>query len=210
MTNVNGRPAREGRTLVSRRDEILAAAQALFAEYGYAGTTMRMIAERAGVAFGLVSHYFGNKEKLFLVAGQEMIDAMLAVIRKDMEGAENGLSAVDIFVSSYLSYTLAHRATFPTLIRCSPFSDDNPHLDRHKIGVKFEELIGEIEKTLVRGMADGTIVQVPVRDCALMIYAAMLGAVRTVFLSPFGEPELFAETRRFILRSLRRESVAEA
>lgn len=204
MTNVNGRPAREGCIVASRRDEILAAAQTLFAEYGYAGTTMRMIAERAGVAFGLVSHYFGNKEKLFLVAGQEMIDAMLAVIRKDMEGAENGLSAVDIFVSSYLSYTLANRATFPTLIRCSPFSDDNPHLDRQKIGEKFEELIAEIEKNLERGMADGTIVPVPVRSCALMIYAAMLGAVRTVFLSPFGDPGLFEETRRFILRSLRR------
>jgi AcrR family transcriptional regulator len=189
---------------VSKRDEILAAAQALFAEYGYAGTTMRMIAERAGVAFGLVSHYFGNKEKLFLVAGHEMIDAMLAVIKQDMAAAQNGLQAVDIFVDSYLSYTLANRTTFPTLIRCSPFSDDNPHLDRQKIGVKFQELIGEIEKTLERGMADGTIVQVPVKDCALMIYAAMVGAVRTVFLSPFGEPGLFEETRRFIQRSLRR------
>lgn len=189
---------------VSKRDEILAAAQALFAEYGYAGTTMRMIAERAGVAFGLVSHYFGNKEKLFLVAGHEMIDAMLAIIRKDMEKAENGLQAVDIFVASYLSFTLANRATFPTLIRCSPFSDDNPHLDRQKIGVKFEELIREIEANLRRGMDDGTIAKVPVRDSALMIYAAMVGAVRTVFLSPFGEPGLFDETRRFILRSLRK------
>jgi AcrR family transcriptional regulator len=189
---------------VSKRDEILAAAQALFAEYGYAGTTMRMIAERAGVAFGLVSHYFGNKEKLFLVAGHEMIDAMLLGIRRDMEAANNGLQAVDIFVNSYLSYTLANRATFPTLIRCSPFSDDNPHLDRQKIGVKFKELIREIEVNLERGIADGTIVQVPVKDCALMIYAAMVGAVRTVFLSPFGEPGLFEETRRFIQRSLRR------
>jgi AcrR family transcriptional regulator len=189
--------------LVSKRDEILAAAQALFAEYGYAGTTMRMIAERAGVAFGLVSHYFGNKEKLFLVAGHEMIDAMLAVIRQDMQKAENGLQAVDIFVASYLSFTLANRATFPTLIRCSPFSDDNPHLDRQKIGKKFEELIREIEANLRRGMDDGTIARVPVRDCALMIYASMVGAVRTVFLSPFGEPGLFDETRRFILRSLR-------
>ena len=189
---------------VSKRDEILAAAQALFAEYGYAGTTMRMIAERAGVAFGLVSHYFGNKEKLFLVAGHEMIDAMLAIIRKDMEKAENGLQAVDIFVASYLSFTLANRATFPTLIRCSPFSDDNPHLDRQKIGVKFEELIREIEANLRRGMDDGTIAKVPVRDSALMIYAALVGAVRTVFLSPFGEPGLFDETRRFILRSLRK------
>ena len=189
---------------MSKRDEILAAAQALFAEYGYAGTTMRMIAERAGVAFGLVSHYFGNKEKLFLVAGHEMIDAMLLGIRRDTEAAQNGLQAVDIFVNSYLSYTLANRATFPTLIRCSPFSDDNPHLDRHKIGAKFEELIREIEMNLERGIADGTIAQVPVKDCALMIYAAMVGAVRTVFLSPFGEPGLFEETRRFILRSLRR------
>ena len=189
---------------MNKRDEILAAAQALFAEYGYAGTTMRMIAERAGVAFGLVSHYFGNKEKLFLVAGHEMIDAMLLGIRRDMESAKSGLQAVEIFVDSYLSYTLANRATFPTLIRCSPFSDDNPHLDRHKIGAKFEELIREIEVNLERGIADGTIAEVPVKDCALMIYAAMVGAVRTVFLSPFGEPELFEETRRFILRSLRR------
>jgi AcrR family transcriptional regulator len=188
---------------VSKRDEILSAAQELFAEFGYAGTTMRMIAQRAGVAFGLVSHYFGNKEKLFLAAGHEMIDAMLALIRKDMERAGSGLEAVDIFVSSYLAYTQANRATFPTLIRCSPFSDDNPHLDRKKIGSKFQELIREIELTIERGIADGTVARVPVRDCALMIYAAMLGAVRTVFLSPFADPGLFDETRRFILRSLR-------
>ncbi len=188
---------------VSKRDEILAAAQALFAEYGYAGTTMRMIAERAGVAFGLVSHYFGNKEKLFLVAGHEMIDAMLAVIRRDMEEAQSGLQAVDIFVTSYLSYTLANRTTFPTLIRCSPFSDDNPHLDRQKIGVKFEELIGEIEANLKRGMVDGTITRIPVRDSALMIYASIVGAVRTVFLSSFASPGLFEETRRFIRQAIR-------
>lgn len=188
---------------MNKRDEILTAAQALFAEYGYAGTTIRMIAQRAGVAFGLVSHYFGNKEQLFLVAGQEMIDAVLARIRRDGQTAENGLQAVDIFVTSYLAYTLDNRATFPTLIRCSPFSDDNPHLDRHKIGAKFEELIREIEVNLRRGMADGTVAPVATRDCALMIYASIVGAVRTVFLSPFSDPSLFEETRNFILRAVR-------
>lgn len=187
----------------SKRDEILVAAQALFAEYGYAGTTMRMIAERAGVAFGLVSHYFGNKEQLFLVSGHEMIDAMLASIRKDMARAESGYEAVDIFVTSYLAFTLANRTTFPTLIRCSPFSDDNPHLDRKKIGRKFEELIAEIETNLQRGMDDGTITPLPAHDTAHMIYAAIVGAVRTVFLTPFGNPALYDEARRFILRSIR-------
>lgn len=189
--------------MVSKRDEILAAAQALFAEYGYAGTTMRMIAEKAGVAFGLVSHYFGNKEKLFLVSGHEMIDAMLTGIRRDMDRAGTGLEAVDIFVTSYLAFTLAHRETFPTLIRCSPFSDDNPHLDRKKIGRKFEELIREIEINLERGIADGTIVDAPVNDTAHMIYAAIVGAVRTVFLTPFGNPALYDEARRFIIRAIR-------
>jgi AcrR family transcriptional regulator len=188
--------------VLSKRDEILAAAQELFAEYGYAGTTMRMIAEKAGVAFGLVSHYFGNKENLFLVAGHEMIDAMLTAIRSDMAQARSGLEAVDIFVTSYLNFTQTHRSTFPTLIRCSPFSDDNPHLDRQKIGAKFAELIREIEVNLERGIADGSIAALPARDTAQMIYAAMVGAVRTVFLTPFGDPGLFEEARRFISRSI--------
>ncbi len=188
--------------MVSKRDEILAAAQELFAGYGYAGTTMRMIAEKAGVAFGLVSHYFGNKENLFLVAGHEMIDAMLTAIRSDMAQARTGLEAVDIFVTSYLNFTQTHRSTFPTLIRCSPFSDDNPHLDRQKIAAKFAELIREIEVNLERGIADGSIASLPVRDSAQMIYASIVGAVRTVFLTPFGDPALFEEARRFILRSI--------
>jgi hypothetical protein len=36
-----------------------------------------------------------------------------------------------------------------------------------------------------------------------MIYAAMLGAVRTVFLSSFADPKLFEETRNFIIRAVR-------
>jgi AcrR family transcriptional regulator len=188
---------------VNKRDEILAAAQGLFAEFGYAGTTMRMIAERAGVAFGLVSHYFGNKENLFLMAGHEMIDAMLETIRRDTARAGSGLEAVEIFVRSYFEFTLANRATFPTLIRCSPFSDDNPHLDRKKIGLKFQELVGEIEGHLRQGMADGTVADLPARETAFMIYAAIVGAVRTVFLTPFGDPSLYVEARRFIIRSVR-------
>lgn len=205
MTDVSAprRPVSQGAgTVTGKRENILRAAQELFAEFGYAGTTMRMVAEKAGVAFGLVAHYFGNKEKLFLAAGHEMIDAMLRAIRHDMESARTGLEAVDIFVTSYLAFTLANRATFPTLIRCSPFSDDNPHLDRKKVGAKYEELIGEIERTLERGMADGTVVPSPPRDTAYMIYAAIVGAVRTVFLTPFGQQDLYVEARRFIIRAV--------
>jgi len=45
---------------------ILAAARALLVERGLDGTTMRAIANRAGVAYGTVSYHFGSKEQLLL------------------------------------------------------------------------------------------------------------------------------------------------
>lgn len=45
-------------------ERILAAAIDLFARDGYARTTVRQIAEAAGVSPGLVIHRFGDKEKL--------------------------------------------------------------------------------------------------------------------------------------------------
>ncbi|USQ75881.1 TetR/AcrR family transcriptional regulator [Ornithinimicrobium cryptoxanthini] len=47
------------------RAEILAAALSLFAERGYAGTSIRAVAAGARVDPALVHHYFGTKEGLF-------------------------------------------------------------------------------------------------------------------------------------------------
>lgn len=47
---------------------VLAAARRRFAEHGFAGTTIRMIATDAGVDPALVLHYYGNKAELFAAA----------------------------------------------------------------------------------------------------------------------------------------------
>jgi AcrR family transcriptional regulator len=52
----------------ARRSAILAAARAAFSEHGYAKTTIREVARRAGVTHGLVMMHFSSKEKLFLAA----------------------------------------------------------------------------------------------------------------------------------------------
>ncbi|MEO5834966.1 MAG: TetR family transcriptional regulator [Nakamurella sp.] len=49
-------------------EQILDAARTLFAERGYPGTTVRAVAERAGVNPALVHHYFATKERLFVAA----------------------------------------------------------------------------------------------------------------------------------------------
>lgn len=49
----------------SSREEILDAAEEVFAAHGYAGASMRAIAEAAGVAQALLHYHFRNKEGLF-------------------------------------------------------------------------------------------------------------------------------------------------
>lgn len=47
------------------RDAILDAAERVFADSGFEGTSMRSIAENAGVAQALLHYHFGTKERLF-------------------------------------------------------------------------------------------------------------------------------------------------
>lgn len=56
-----------------RRQEILEAAILVYAEKGYAASEIGEIAERAGLARGLVYHYFKNKQTLF----RELYEYML-------------------------------------------------------------------------------------------------------------------------------------
>jgi len=50
------------------RDRIVAAAKQLFAEQGYAGTTIRAVAEAAGIHPSMAMRYYESKEGLFAAA----------------------------------------------------------------------------------------------------------------------------------------------
>ena len=48
----------------NKKDHILAVAEELFGEKGFDGTSVRDIAQAAGVNLAMISYYFGSKEKL--------------------------------------------------------------------------------------------------------------------------------------------------
>lgn len=52
------------------RDRILSAAKRLFLEAGFENTTIRAVAEEAGINASMVMRYYGSKEELFDAAGQ--------------------------------------------------------------------------------------------------------------------------------------------
>lgn len=63
----------------SSRDEILEAARASFAESGYEGASIRMIARRAKVDPALVMHFFGSKDRVFRTAMELPFDPEKAI-----------------------------------------------------------------------------------------------------------------------------------
>ncbi|NNG37523.1 TetR/AcrR family transcriptional regulator [Nakamurella aerolata] len=61
VNNRRGRPASDSDV----RERIVSAARSAFLERGYAATTVRGIAEAAGVSHSLINYHFGGKEGLF-------------------------------------------------------------------------------------------------------------------------------------------------
>ena len=51
-------------TMSDKREHILLVAEELFGEKGFDGTSVRDIAQKAGVNLAMISYYFGSKEKL--------------------------------------------------------------------------------------------------------------------------------------------------
>jgi AcrR family transcriptional regulator len=73
------------------RESILAAAQQLFVQQGYHGTSMRQIAGRAGIALSSLYNHFPNKEEVFHVVFvenhpyREIVPLLLAAQGDDVE-----------------------------------------------------------------------------------------------------------------------------
>ncbi|MEU2429841.1 TetR/AcrR family transcriptional regulator [Streptomyces sp. NPDC007861] len=78
-----GRPRAEQRpdSGLSAREELLAAAAELFTTRGYAATTTRVVAERAGMRQATMYHYFRGKEDLLAELLESTVTPSLALAR---------------------------------------------------------------------------------------------------------------------------------
>src|SRR5947208_15480181 len=71
----------ERKSKEERREEILDAAQHVFAERGYHGTSTEEIARRAGVSQPYIFRLFGTKKALFLAAVDRGFDNVESMFR---------------------------------------------------------------------------------------------------------------------------------
>jgi AcrR family transcriptional regulator len=71
------------------KDAIVDAARRLFAERGYVGTSMRAIAEEAGVDAALIVHFFGTKARLLTESVRWPFDPEVEMVRVAAAGRRN-------------------------------------------------------------------------------------------------------------------------
>ena len=74
-----------------RREQILACARRLFAERGYDTVSTTEIAAQAGIARGLLHHYFGTKRDLYLEVVRTMVRTPATPIPRARDGIEEAV-----------------------------------------------------------------------------------------------------------------------
>ena len=84
---------------LEREDQILTLASEVFADEGFATTSIQAIAERAGISKPLIYNYFGSKEGLFLAcierAGEIVAAEVERIANEDTVGIERGMRTLD-------------------------------------------------------------------------------------------------------------------
>jgi AcrR family transcriptional regulator len=106
----------------ARREQILAVAVRLFGERGWADVSTTDVARDAGVARGLINHYFGTKKDLYL----EVIRVMLTVPPSAIDRLpEAGLATrVDAIVDWFLDVVSHHSRSWLAAITAGGMAAD--------------------------------------------------------------------------------------
>lgn len=85
-----------------RREQICRAAATVIAREGFAGTTMRMVADEAGVSTGMLNHYFANRQDLLTQALVFVSERTQDRYREAIEAIPAGLDRLSALLDSAL------------------------------------------------------------------------------------------------------------
>lgn len=168
-----------------RRQQILDAALALFAEQGLEGATSKDIAERAEVTHGLIYFYFKSKEELFKAAFEYALE--LALDQLDLASLtasddppdqtlnrvlasllETMTSPMMLSMSRLMMHTMAHKDW-----RAGPL-----HECKLQVNATVDLIVSEIREYLDRQVAQGRLRPVNTEIVAKFLVGGVVSSVR--------------------------------
>lgn len=142
-----------------RREEIIGAAQRVFASKGYSAATMEDIASEAELSKGALYLYFDNKEALFLSLASLVTERILAVFEEIEARQLPALEAIATMLTAYSEIAAGNPEKFRILVSWltsnSPVDTESPSFVAHR--ERIVRSVGILVSTLESGIADGSI-----------------------------------------------------
>ena len=184
-----------------KRRQILDAAVRVFARRGFNGCRVSDIADEAGVAYGLVYHYFRSKDEVLDTLFLERWNVMLAVIREldghDMSPREK-LSAITAFIVD--SYRHDPDLMKVIIVEVTRAANSFGHTHVEKIREAYE-LIGAI---VARAQEQGTFKDTVTPRFAAMAFYGAIEQVLTgwIFDARPIEDEEFEQAKAFVVETI--------
>ena len=121
-----------------KKRHILESAEKLFAVKGFEASTVRDIADEAGVNLAMISYYFGSKDKMMESLFQErMINTKLKVQQLLSNEHIGPFGKVEIMLDEYIKKVIENQAFYKILL-CEQVMKKNPEIIKMLKDLKME------------------------------------------------------------------------
>ncbi len=102
---------------IGKKEDILLAAEHVFAERGFKGTTVREVAKQAGIANSLIFYYFKNKGVLYEAVFDHTFSQLEFLIQRNLDLKLDQLTKLKKIMFSVIDLGVKHRNMLKILIR---------------------------------------------------------------------------------------------
>ena len=184
-----------------KRQQILDAAVRVFARQGFHACRVSDIADAAGVAYGLVYHYFGSKDEvldtLFLERWDVMLAAIAEVDARELEPREKLYAIASFIVDSYRHDPDLMKVIIVEVTRAAN-SFGQTHLD------KIREAYDGIAAIVAKGQATGEFRDIVTADFAALAFYGAIEQVLTGWIFELlpCEEEDYDQAKRFVVETV--------
>ena len=121
-----------------KKKHILESAEKLFALKGFEASTVRDIAEEAGVNLAMISYYFGSKDKMMESLFQErMLDTKLKVQQLLNNEHITPFGKVELMLDDYIKKVIENQSFYKILL-CEQVMKKNPEITKMLRSLKLE------------------------------------------------------------------------
>jgi AcrR family transcriptional regulator len=114
-------PTRKKLTAAARRSQLIEVGRAAFAEGGYEGTSVELIAEQAKVSKPIIYEHFGGKEGLYAVIVDREVEYVVQKISEAI-GSGSPRQRLEQAALAFLTYVKERPDGFAVLAKDSPIS----------------------------------------------------------------------------------------